>query len=145
MSIDERKCMGIEKLIEDVIESDKNETLFFEVLLDHWVYFYFHETNGKDTKPGKENVDVVIITDKDNPVNLPMVENELGRNGVIYTNSDLAVRLAEFDCKIGKMRGLNAIKMLYATRSFGGLYIQADYGHIYLNKTKVAEVISDFA
>jgi hypothetical protein len=143
VSIDERKFVDIEKLIEDVIESDKNETLFFEVLLEHWVYFYFHETNGKDTKPGKENVDVVIFTGKDNTVNLPMVENELGRNGVIYTNSDLAVRLAEFGCKVGKMRGLNAIKMLSATKDFGGLYIQADYGHIHLNKTKVAEVMSE--
>jgi len=143
VSIDERKFVDIEKLIEDVIESDKNETLFFEVLLEYWVYFYFHETNGKDTKPGKENVDVVIFTGKDNTVNLPMVENELGRNGVIYTNSDLAVRLAKFGCKVGKMRGLNAIKMLSATKGFGGLYIQADYGHIHLNKTKVAEVMSE--
>jgi hypothetical protein len=135
--------VDIEKLIEDVIESDKNEAEFFDMLLENWVYFYFHETNGRDTKPSKENVDVVIFTGKDNPINLPMVENELGRNGVIYTNSDLALRVAEFSCKVGKMRGLNAIKMLYATKDFGGLYIQAEYGHIYLNKKKVTEVMSE--
>ena len=137
--------MDIEKLFEEVIESNDDNIAnhLFDAFLDSWVYFYFHETNGKDTKPGKGNVDVVIFTDKDNPINVPMVENESGRNGVVYTNSDLALRMAEFDCKIGKMRGINAFQMLLATRDFGGLYIQADYGHIHLNKAKVAEVISE--
>jgi hypothetical protein len=137
--------VDIEKLFEEVIESNDDNIAnhLFDALLDSWVYFYFHETNGKDTKPGKGNVDVVIFTDKDNPINVPMVENESGRNGVVYTNSDLALRMAEFDCKIGKMRGINAFQMLLATRDFGGLYIQADYGHIHLNKAKVAEVISE--
>jgi hypothetical protein len=137
--------VDIEKLFEEVIESidDNIANHLFDAVLDSWVYFYFHETNGKDTKPGKGNVDVVIFTDKDNPINVPMVENESGRNGVVYTNSDLALRVAEFDCKIGKMRGINAFQMLLATRDFGGLYIQADYGHIHLNKAKVAEVISE--
>lgn len=135
--------MDIEIFFEEIIESGKDERSIqlFEALLDHWVYFYFHETDGKDTIPGKGNVDVVIFTGKDNPINLPMVENELGRNGVVYTNSDLALSLAEFDCKVGKMRGINAFEMLYATKEFGGLYIQANYGHIHLNKAKVAEII----
>jgi len=137
--------VDIEKLFEEVIESNDDNIAnhLFDALLDSWVYFYFHETNGKDTKPGEGNVDVVIFTDKNNPINVPMVENESGRNGVVYTNSDLALRMAEFDCKIGKMRGINAFQMLLTTRDFGGLYIQADYGHIHLNKAKVAEVISE--
>jgi len=135
--------VNIEKLFEEIIESDDstNENQLFKTLLDHWVYFYFHETYGKDTKPGKENVDVVIFTGKDNPINVPMVENELGRNAVIYTNSDLALRMAEFDCKVAKMRGINAFEMFYTTKEFGGLYIQADYGHIHLNKVKIAELM----
>jgi hypothetical protein len=136
-------CVDIEVLFEDIIESgnDEKASHLFEALLDHWVYFYFHETNNKDTKPGKGNVDVVIFTGKHNPINVPMVENELGRNGVVYTNSDLALRSAKFDCKVGKMRGVNAFEMFYATKDFGGLYIQADHGHIHLNKAKVAEII----
>jgi len=70
-----------------------------------------------------------------------MVENESGRNGVIYTNSDLALRMAQFNCKIGKMRGIYAFEMFYAVKEFGGLYIQSNYGHIHLNKAKVAEVM----
>lgn len=134
--------MDIELLFEEVIESKDDEipAEFFEAILDHWVYFYFHETNDKDTKPGKGNVDVVIFTGKDNPINVPMVENELGRNGVVYTNSDLALRSAEFVCKVAKMRGIKALEMFYATKEFGGLYIQSDYGHVHLNKAKVAEV-----
>ena len=117
--------MDIEKLFEEVIESNDDYIAdhLFDALLDSWVYFYFHETNGKDTKPGKGNVDVVIFTGKDNPINVPMVENESGSNGVVYTNSDLALRMAEFDCKIGKMRGINAFQMLSATKDFGGLYM----------------------
>ena len=135
--------MDIEELFEEIIDSDdsNNESQLFHALLDHWVYFYFHETNGKDTKPGKGNVDVVIFTGKDNPINVPMVENELGRNGVVYTNSELALRMAQFHCKVGKMRGINAFRMFYAVKEFGGLYIQADYGHVHLNKAKVAEVM----
>jgi len=145
IKISENNFVNLEKLFEKVIESNDEDivTDFFEALLDSWVYFYFHETGGKDTKPGKGNVDVVIFTGKDNPINVPMVGDESGRNGVIYTNSDLALRMAEFDCKIGKMRGLNAIQMLSATIDFGGLYIQGDYGQIHLNKTKVAEVIGE--
>jgi len=70
-----------------------------------------------------------------------MVENKLGRNSVLYTNSDLASRMAQFDCKVGKMRGINAFQMFYDTKEFGELYIQAQYGHIHLNKAKVAEVM----
>lgn len=135
--------MDIEVEFEEIIKSGNGERSIqlFEALLNHWVYFYFHETNGKDTKPEKGNVDVVIFTGKDNPINLPMVENKQGRNGVVYTNSDLALRLTEFDCKVGKMRGINAFEMLYATKGFGGIYIQTNYGHIHLDKEKVAEII----
>lgn len=139
--------MNIEKLFEAIIESgdSTNEKHLFVALLEHWVYFYFHETNGKDTKPGKGNVEAVIFTGKDNQINVPMVENELGRNAVVYTNSDLALRMAQVDCKVAKMRGINAFEMFYAIKEFGGLYIQADYGHIHLNKAKVAELIGENA
>jgi hypothetical protein len=135
--------MGIEKLFEEVIDTDDEEAsnLLLDALLDHWVYFFFHETNGKDTKPGKENVDVVIFTGKYNPINFPMIENELGCNGAIYTNSELAISLAEFDCKVGKMRGKTALEMLYGIKDISGVYVQANYGNIHLNKAKIAELI----
>jgi len=140
---DERNYVDIEKLFEEIIESDNNdnEDQLFKVLLDNWVYFYFHETNGKDTKPGKGNVDVVLFTGKDNPINVPMIDNELGINGAIYTNINLAISLAEFDCKVGKMRGVNAFDLFYTIKGFDGLYIQSNHGHIHLNKAKVAEVM----
>jgi len=135
--------VDIEKLFEEVIESNDDYIAdhFFDALLDNWVYFYFHEKKGKDTKPGEGNVDVVIFTGKDNPINIPMIENESGINGVVYTNSDLALRMAQFNCKIGKMRGINAFEMFYAMKEFGGLHILSDYGYIHLNKEQVAEVM----
>ena len=135
--------MDIEKLIGNIVDSDSNqvEDYFFEVLSEHWVYFYFNEASGNDTKPGNGNVDVVVFPGKDNPINLPMVENELGQNGVIYTSLDLALRLSKIECKIGKMKGKNALKMLYELEGFGGLYIQADSGFIYLNKAQLAKVV----
>jgi len=139
--------VDIEKLFEEVIDTDDDKTsnLLLDALLDHWVHFFFYETNGKDTKPGKGNVDVVIFTGKDNPINLPMIDNELGRNGVIYTNPELAISLAEFDCKVGKMRGKAALEMLYGTKDVSGIYIQANYGNIHLNKAKISEVIGQNA
>ncbi|MBA6302369.1 hypothetical protein [Colwellia sp. MB02u-14] len=41
------------------------------------------------------------------------------------------------------MRGINVFEMLYATKGFGGIYIQANYGHIHLDKEKVAEIIGE--
>ena len=137
------KTMNLEKLIESILKHDsfENESQLFDVLLDSWVYFYFHETNGNDTTPGRDNVEAVIFIGTDNPINLPMVDNGSGRNGVIYTNLELAIRLTSFNCKIGKMRGINAIKMHNEIKGFGGLYIQADYGQIHLNKAKVTEML----
>ena len=135
--------MDIEKLFEEVIESNDDDLAdcLFDALVDHWVHFYFHETNGKDTKPGIGNVDVVIFIGKDNPINIPMVENDLGINGVVYTNSDLAGRMAKFDCKVAKSRGMNAFEILSDTENFGGIYLQSEYGHIHINKEKVNEII----
>ncbi len=139
--------MNLEILFKEIIEGDSSEisNQFFDAILDHWLYFYFHEKPGSDTKPGKGNVDVVLFTGKDNPITIPMVENELGCNGVAYTNSDLSLRSAEFECKVGKMRGVNALKMFYGIPSLDGIYIQGDYGHIHLNKEKIAELVGEIS
>lgn len=136
--------MDIESILKEVIESDENEVEdeFFSVFLKNWVYFYFFETDGRDTKPGNENVDVVIFTGKDNPINVPTINNELGNNGVIYTNRELAIRLAEFDCKVGKMRGRKALSMFRSILSISGIYIQGNNGNIHLNSAKMSQVLN---
>jgi hypothetical protein len=47
--------MDIEKLLQESIGGEDSNRLdeFIDAILDHWVYFYFHETSGSDTKPGE--------------------------------------------------------------------------------------------
>ena len=124
--------MDVEKLLEEFIDSDDEDLLdsLLEAILDNWVYFHFNEPNGKDTKSSIGNMVVMLLVNKDNPILLPLVENELGRNGVIFTNSDVAIRLAQFDCKIGKMKGRKVLKMLFDLGNIDSVYIQGDYGNV---------------
>ena len=139
--------MDIEKLLQEVIESDGNNKIdiFKEAIVDHWVYFFFNEVNGADTKPGKGNVEVVIFTSKENPIMVPLVENETGCSGVLYTNSDLAVSSAEFDCKVAKMRGRRAFKLFYELKNVDGIYILGNYGHLRPSREEFAALAGHIA
>jgi hypothetical protein len=99
-------------------------------------------TSGSDTKPGEGNVDVVLFTSKDNPISVPMVEDELGRNAVVYTNSDLALRSAKFNCKIAKMRGKNAFEMFYGLKGVNSVYIQGNFGYLLPKREELASLLS---
>jgi hypothetical protein len=114
--------------------------LFFKAILDHWVYFFFNETNGTDTKPGKGNIDVVLFTSEKNPILVPLVENDQGTNSVIYTNSELAVKSAEFNCKVGKMKGENAFKMFCEMKNLNSIFIQSNYGFIHPSRQQLAKL-----
>jgi hypothetical protein len=132
--------VDIEKLLQKIIDGEDSKKLdeFIDAILDHWVYFYFHETSGSDTKPGAGNVDVVLFTSKNNPISVPMVEDELGRNAVVYTNSDLALRSAKFNCKIAKMRGKNAFEMFYGLKGVNSIYIQGNFGYLLPKREELA-------
>ena len=137
--------MDIEKLMEEVIDGDDDNKYasFIDAILDHWVYFFFNEKDGSDTKPGKGNVEVVLFTSKDNPILVPFVENEQGINGVLYTNSDLAIRSAEFNCKVGKMRGKNAFKMFFDVKCIDSIYIQGNYGRVRPSNQEFASLCTE--
>lgn len=102
----------------------------FESLQDHWLYFFFNEPEGKNTRPGEGNVVVILQTDKENPIIVPLIKNEDGCNGVLYTNSELAIKSAEFNCKIGKMKGKKAFNMFYGMKGVDSVFIQGNYGNI---------------
>ena len=72
--------------------------------MSRWVFFLLLEKKGQDTPISSGNIEHIISTGKANPINIPTINDENGNNGVIYTNSDLAVKSAEFKCKIGKMK-----------------------------------------
>lgn len=134
--------MGIEELLKEIIDGDKNNVtnIFFKTILDSWVYFFFNETNGSDTRPGIGNVEVVLFTSKDNPILVPLIENDQGANGVIYTNLKLAVDSAEFNCKVGKTKGRNAFKMFYEIEKVDGIIIQSNYGYLHPTNQEFAEL-----
>jgi hypothetical protein len=136
--------MDIDKLLGEVLDGNDTGKIntFFEAILDHWVYFFFNETSDSDTKPGKGNVEVVLFTSKDNPILVPMIQNDQGCNAVIYTNSDLAIRSAEFSCKIGKMRGRDAFKMFYGLKKLDRVYIQGDCGYLHPSREDLANLAS---
>ena len=124
--------MNVEKLLQEIIDTGDDVMLdpFLETILENWVYFHFNESKGKNTKPGEGNIVVVLQIDSDNPIMLPLVDDEQGLNGVIFTNSDVAIRLAEFNCKIGKMPGRRVFKMLFDLGNIDSVYIQGDYGKV---------------
>ena len=140
--IKKRYLVNIDNLMKDIIDGEENKIdIFFESILDCWLYFFFNEKNGKDTKPGKGNVEVVLFTGKDNPILVPLVENEKGRNAILYTNSELAQRSVEFNCKIGKMKGRNALKMFHELTNVDSVFIQGNYGYIHPTRKELANMV----
>ena len=142
MQKNERQIVDIEELMVEIIDGDKNNKteLLFKTILDRWVYFFFNETNDSDTKPGTGNIDVVLFTSEENPILVPLIENEQGINGVVYTNSELAVKSAEFNCKVGKMKGKNAFKMFYEMKNLNSVFIQSNYGFIHPSRKELAKL-----
>jgi len=137
--------VDIEKLLEDAVESKVDEKLetFLNELSNRWVYFYFLQPNGIDTKPGNGNIEVILATSKDNPINIPSIKNKEGNNGVLYTNLEIAKESTEFNCKIGKMKGTKAFEMFYGINHLDSIYIQGNFGYILLNKTILARLASN--
>ena len=138
----EKQFVDIEELMVEIIDGDKNNKteLLFKTILERWVYFFFNETNDSDTKPGKGNVDVVLFTNEENPILVPLIENDQGTNGVVYTNSKLAVKSAEFNCKVGKMKGKNAFKMFYEMKNLNSVFIQSNHGYIHPTRQELAKL-----
>lgn len=88
--------MDLEKLFEEaVIENDsKKLNKFLQLLKNEWVYFFLLETIGRDAPSNTDKVEHIITTGKNNPINIPTINNEDGCNGVIYTNMELALNSA---------------------------------------------------
>jgi len=114
--------------------------LLFKAISDRWVYFFFNEMGGSDTKPGEGNVDVVFFSGKDNPMLIPLISNDQGVNGVVYTTLELAIESVEFNCKIGKMKGKDAFKMFYQTEQVDSVYIQSGHGFIHPSRQEFARL-----
>ena len=113
--------------------------------MGRWVFFLILEKEGQDTPISSGNVEHIIFTGKNNPINIPTINDRNGNNGVIYTNSDLAVKSAEFKCRIGKMKGLKAFEMFRDIASINAVYVQSGTCNVHITKREIERLVSSYA
>jgi len=131
--------MDIEEELRKIVSENNTGNLdaFLDVILEKWLYFLFIEPEGKNTPASSKNVISILHTNKENPVNIPLVKNEEGTFGVLYTNEKLAISGAKFSCKIGHMKGRKALKLYYKTKGIDSVYIVGTHGNILLHPNEL--------
>ncbi len=132
--------MVIEKLLKEIVDEYDQAKVknLFDLLLDSWLYFYFNEQPGRDSRVSDGNVISILQVDKEKPIMVPLIKNEHGCNGVLYTNSEFAKTTAESDCKIAKMKCRDVFGMFYRMRGVDSVYIQGNYGNILPSRNDLA-------
>lgn len=139
--------LNIDKLFEDAVDENDTAKLeqYLQLLMDKWVFFVLLETGNNNTPVSSGNVEHIITSSKENPIKHLTINNEMGNNAVIYTSCDLAERLAEIDCKIGKMKGVKAFQMFLNMSSIDAVYVQADNCNVRIPKSEIARLITNNA
>jgi len=89
------------------------------------LYFFMWEKPGTDTPVSSENVVSIITTGKDNPISIPLIKDSQGVTGVLYFTQEMAVKCAEFNCKIAKMKGRKALAMFKDLAGVDAVAIQS--------------------
>ena len=131
--------MDVEEGLRKIISDNNAEYLdeFLDVIVEKWLYFLFMEPEGENTPASSGNVISILTTNKENPINIPLVKNEDGTFGVLYTNEKLAIAGAEFSCKTGHMKGRKAFKLFYETKGIDSVYIVGTHGSILLHPSEL--------
>lgn len=73
------------------------------------------------------------------------MKNEKGNNGIIYTNSEVAVKLAELKCKVGKMKGVKAFEMFLGISSIDAVYVQSNACNVHIPKNEIKRLVASYA
>ncbi len=136
--------MKLEKIFEDAVNENDSGKLeyFLGLLMNDWVYFFLFETAEKNTPISSGNIVHIISTGKNNPINIPTINDANGNNCVIYTNSELAVKLAETKCKVGKMKGVKAFEMFLSMSKIDAIYIQSNNCNIHIPKNEIQRLVA---
>jgi len=131
-------------LINDIIENNTEEKigLLVSSSFGNWLYFYIMEEE-KHLKSNSENVVVIISVDKENPVNIPIIKNKNESVGVLYTSKEKAINSAEFKCRIGKMKGINALQMFSELNDINIICIQGSKGYVQIKKETIMKLIKN--
>lgn len=138
------KTANAEALFDESIASDDNEKLekSVQLTLDEWVYFFMFERDGRNTPVSTKGIEYIVPTGKEYPINIPLVKDSNGVNGVIYFTLEFAIKSAEFNCKIGKMKGNNALKMFLRLSDLDAVYLQSSNYHVRISKPEMRRFLT---
>lgn len=119
--------MTTEALFEQAIELSDHKQLgrSIRLLLDEWVYFFILDTPDSNTPVSTDNVTYIITTGKDNPINIPCIGDGKDWLGVLYFTKELAIKMAEFDCKVAKMKCRKALEMMRNNSDITAVVLQS--------------------
>lgn len=119
--------MNTETLFEEAIKLSDHKQLgrSIRLLLDEWVYFFILDKPGSNTSVSNDSVTYIITTGKDNPIIIPCIDDGEDTLGVLYFTEELAIKMAEFDCKVGKMKCRKALEMMMSTSDITAVVLQS--------------------
>jgi hypothetical protein len=139
--------LNINNLFEEAVnEGDsKKLELFLQKFMGKWAFFYIQESSDFKLPVISENIGQVANIGGGNPINFLTIVNKFGNNAVIYTSSNLAMDLAEVNCKIGKMNAAKAFKMYLDNSSIDGIYVQSNNCNVHIPKKELQRLVESYA
>ncbi len=139
--------MALEKLFNESIDTGDDEKLekAIGLIMSEWVYFFVFEREGVDTPVSTDKVDYIITTSKENPINIPLIQDENSTCGVIYFTSEHAKKCAEFNCKIGKMKGAKAFELFLDLPVVDEVCLQSSVSYVLLPNSEIRRLLEKYA
>ena len=139
--------MTPETLFDESVETDDDDKLekSIELVMEEWVYFFIFEKEGMNTPVSTDKVDYIITTSKENPINIPLIKDDNGVNGVIYFTSEFAVKSAEFNCKVAKMKGSKALQLFLDQSAIDAVYLQSSNNNVHIPKNEIRRLLATYA
>ena len=139
--------MNKDRLFEEAVDEDDPDKLelFLQKFMSRWAFFYIKEASDYKLPVSSGNVEQIVTVGEGLPINFLTISNEHGNNVVIYTNCDLAVGLAEIDCKIGKMKAGKAFEMYLNNSRIDGVYVQSNNCNVHIPKIELQRLVASYA
>jgi len=139
--------LNIDKLFEEAVDENDPDKLeaFLKRFMGKWGFFYIQEAGDNELPVGSGNVEHIVTIGKENQINFLTIVNEFGNNAVIYTSCSLALRLAEVQCKVGKMKTAKAFEMYHNNPRIDGLYVQSNNCNVHIPKNEIQRLVASYA
>jgi len=139
--------LNIDRIFEEAVdEGDSNKLeLFLQKFMGKWTFFYIEEASDYMLPISSGNVERIVTVSKEYPINFLTIANEFVNNVVIYTSCNLALSLAETECKIGKMKAAKAFEMYINNSSIDGVYVQSNNCNVHIPKKELQRLVANYA